>query len=528
MNGADENPSAPNNGAEEDDLELKPWVKPAAYIGVGGLLILGMGFWTFHLGHNQGYAEGVASGKVAEEVNTKAVENLTRFMQAAAADDATLEAMAADTNASLAWIKDGRIRLEAEWLLAETLLERGMTEPAVRLLAKIFPNVPQHTLWAGRAAQAADALAAARDRGAARAYYRYAADTFAALGDNDNRVAALGKILAIEMAESGSGEEGAAGLDALLEELTPLGEPARPLVAAIQVGLGQRCREQGALQEADSHFTAVLKAVNEKTATPAAKVCLGVAVMEKGDTARAEKLLTDGLSALGHELQDIPCRILALRSLATIAQSRPRGAGRALSFLNQAAGEAEFNLSPDNTFWPVLYDQRGWLYLICEEDETAAREDFDRALALTSDPALRLQPLEGAARCAMQRSKTEDAIALLEECLKLRRTHAAEDKAALGRVLLQLAQAKNLLGFSDEVSATYAEAAAALSAAAGEDAQENLLTALWGEATCRMQLKQWPAAVEVWKRIKPMVAEKPDRAEEVRDRLRECEINAGV
>ncbi len=523
MNGADENPSAPNNGAEEDDLELKPWVKPAAYIGVGGLLILGMGFWTFHLGHSQGYAEGVASGKVAEAVNAKAVENLTRFMQAAAADDATLESMAADTNASLAWIKDGRIRLEAEWLLAETLLERGMTEPAVRLLAKIFPNVPQQPLWVSRAMQAAESLAAAHDRGAARAYFRYAADTYAALGDNAGRVSALGNILAIEMAESGSSEETAAGLDALMEELAPLGDSAVPYLAAIQVGMGQRCREKGAMQEADAHFSAVLNSVKEKTATPAAKVCLGVAAMEKGETDRAEKLLTDGLASLGHELQNVPCRILALRSLATIAQNRPHGTGRALSYLNQAAGEAEFNLSADNTFWPLLYDQRGWLYLVCEEDEAAAREDFARALSLTKEPAFRIQPLEGAARCAVLRSDAKAATALLDECLILRRSYAAADKASEGRVLLQLAQAKNLNGYSAAVAAAYAQAAACLEALPDADSRDNLMTALWGQASCCMEIKQWAEAAAVWRRLKGMVADKPDRAEYVRKRLHECE-----
>lgn len=522
-------PNAAPDGADGGDLEFKPWVKYAA-VGVLAAGMLGFGTLLFCMGQSQGYSqgynEGIASGKVAEEINAKAVENLTRFMQSAAADDAQLERMAADPNAELAWIKDAKIHLEAEWLLAQTLQARGKEQAAVKLLADIFHQVPRETLWGRRAMTAAASFAANRNTRAARAYYRYAADAFAAQGAGEERLQALDGLLAAVMADASVGEETAAELDALLEELEPLGAAARPLCSSIRVYMGQCHRELGQEQEALQCFNTVLQRTDEKTAAPAETVCCGIAALETGDAARAARLLKEGESKLRHTAADCMCRIFALRGLARIAASRNGGTAQALTFLNRAAGVADVTMSADNTFWPVLYDQRGWLYFT-EEDYAAAERDFSKADSLSKQPAYRMQPLEGEGRCAVLLNRLDDALRFFDECVKLRRTHAAGDKASLGRVLLLQAQALDQKGNKEAACKAYQESCTLLDGIDTDESRANARTALLGYGYTVMQLRDYAAALEAWTKIEKVYADRADTVETARGNIRECRLRLG-
>ena len=520
-------PNAAPDGADGGDLEFKPWVKYAA-VGVLAAGMLGFGTLLFCMGQSQGYHEGynegIASGKVTEEINTKAVENLTRFMQSAAADDARLDRMAADPAAELAWIKDPKIHAEAEWLLAQTLLERGKDQAAVQLLAKLFQQVPREELWARRAMTAADAFARRLNTASARAYYRYAADTFAEQGTQEElRVQALNGLFAAIIADAGTGEEPASELDALLDELGKPTELTAPLRASILVYLGQSRRERGMEAEARRCFEAIPA---RKDAGAAEQVCQGIAALELGNREKAQQLLKAGEQRLTPTVADSLCRIFALRGLARMAAEQNGGTAQALTYLNRAAGVADVIMTEDNAFWPVLYDQRGWLYYT-EEDYAAAEQDFAKALALTQVPSYRLQPLEGAGRCAAMLNKTEDALRFFEECVTLRRQHAAADKNALGRTLLLLAQSYDQKGDKAAARKAYEESCNLLGTLDTDDARANARTALLGYAYTVLQLKDYAAALPAWTQIEKVYADRPDTVETARGFIRECRLKLG-
>lgn len=511
--------------AEEDYLsgewEYKPVVKytAAGLLAAAAIGLLGSVYW---LGHRQGYAACVESDLVSERLNAAAASNLMCFMQLTAADDAELQALAADPDKELAWVKEPAIRREAEWQLVAVLMKRGMLSSAESLLNTLFAAERPSEQWAHRAAEVGDAFFAARNPQEAAAWYDRAAQSFASLGRSAEQVVSLQQYYAA-LCATVQGCSPQALND--LEQLVATGEEARALRTAIRLRLALMHHARGQMEAAAD---ALLRITDEllpggKPAaklSPAEQIIAGIALAEQGQNEPALALLTKGEEALGHELADAPCRLEALRRMASVTMQHTGDVNAALALLNRAEGVAECVLPPDHDFWACLAEQRGWLLLLAQ-DEDAALASFLRAAETPRDIAVAMQAMEGAGRCLLALNKAEDAEKMLTRCADLRRKQAADDKAGLGRVTLLLAQAQDHQGQTEKAAENYGTAAALL-AQAGEPESANCLTALLGRGYALVQLKQWAEGQKVWETIQPLVKDQPDRREEARTHLNEC------
>jgi tetratricopeptide (TPR) repeat protein len=205
-----------------------------------------------------------------------------------------------------------------------------------------------------------------------------------------------------------------------------------------QVHQGILYRGLGKAQDAESCFR---KAMEQGTpaefSVPEARACFGSALLELGDAAAAEPLLREAANANGTRTSDIAARLQGLRQLAIIENQRGHNV-TALALLHRAQGVADGRIPDNNTFWPSLFDQRGWMHYQVQNYQTALL-DFTAAINSTQAAQLLMQPQEGAARCYLELAKADQAHPLLENCLKLRNQFAPEDKPALGRINLLLA-----------------------------------------------------------------------------------------
>ncbi len=506
---------------EDDDanLEFRPVVK---YTGIGVLLALlvGIEYATYEGGYARGYQDAAHSGEVEASINAAAVENLRHFMQVASADDNTLLSSIANRGSELAWIREPSVRLEAEWLMAQSALDRGRGEDITDVLSELFCEAPATDVWARRALIAARALAATADAAPALETYRTAIARFAALGNNDTRLVAMNELASL--LASGADEGTLAALDALQGEVSGLGDAGRLLRADILAYMGRLYRERGDQAAAMRCFEEALAGVNadEVPALAGASVCYGLALLEKGDTERAENLLREGVSRLGDTPADVTYLVSALRALAQLEQQRG-AADAALAHLYRAEGAASNRIPAQNSFWGCLYDQRGWVNLLKGAHE-AALVDFRRAIDLPASEDVLQQSLEGAGRCCIVIGDADNAVAYLGKAAEIRSRLAAHDASALGRVQLLLGQAQDMRGDSAAAAAAYASCIEQLASATGADDVENRLSAHMGRAYALGQLGQWADAAALWEQAQPLVEGDAPREAEVRTQLAIC------
>ncbi len=505
----------------EDDLEFKPIVKYAA-IGLGLVALLGVEYATYRLGFSQGFNKGVTSGIVSEAVNDAAVENLTHFMQAATADDATLLAAVRDRVTGLAWIKNEQVHREAEWTLAMALIDRRKVADAVELLESLFRNAPADELWTNRAVIVARAMADADKTEPALHYYRYAAAAYAKLGRSREQLEMYSEIAGLVATPTDNPEEQLSKLKLLLKDVDALGETGKPLRADLLAHIGRIHRAHGRRDEALHCFEQALAGadLSKTPALAAAAVSMGSALLEKGDTERAAQLLRDGVSRLGEHPGDAAYLAAALRDLARI-ETEQGNTDYALALLYRAEAAAADRLEDNSPYWLCLYEQRAWIHYIKGAHE-AALADFTRALAQTDVPEeLRAQPLEGAGSCCLQLGRTDEAVKYLQECIRLRTCHFAADKASLGRVYLTLADSYDHIGSSREAADTYALAIANLPRQADE--KSDYFRAALARAYAFSQIQDWNSAIQAWNFLRPLVERGSFRAREIEEQYALCE-----
>ncbi|MBR5895884.1 MAG: tetratricopeptide repeat protein [Akkermansia sp.] len=508
----------------DDDLEFKPVVKYAA-IGLAVVALLGVEYATYRVGYGRGFNDGVTSEVVSEAVNTAAVENLTHFMQAATADDATLLQTVKERKTGLAWIKNPDIRREAEWTLAVALMNRDKVSAAADMLSELFATESPTEIWARRALITARAMAKEEQSKAALNYYRYAAKAYGKLQRPDEQLSIYSELAELIASSSASAEQQLKALATLREHVAALGDKGRFLLSNIYAYEGRTHRAHGNREEALRCFELALQGA-DLSKTPAlagAAVSMGSALLEKGDMERAATLLRDGVNRLGEHPGDATYLAMALRDLARIEQEQGQQEN-ALALLYRAEGAAMGRIAEDNPYWPYLYDQRGWVNLTKEAWE-AALADFSRALACTSvAEEKRALPLEGAGRCCITLGKVDDAQRYLQESLTLRNRYFAGDKPAIGRVCFMLAQAYDMAGKTREAAEAYGRAAESLpEPAEGEAAEESArFNALMGRAYALSQLHDWKAAIVAWDALRPYVVRGSHRAFEVEAQFALC------
>lgn len=510
----------------EEDLEFKPVVKYTA-IGLALVALLGVEYATYQLGFNQGFHDGVNSEIVSEAVNTAAVENLTHFMQAATADDATLLAAVRDRATGLAWIKNEQVRREAEWTLAMALINRRKAPEATELLESLFSAAPAEELWTNRAVISARAMADAGKTETALHYYRYAAAAYGKLGRSREQLGMYSEIAGLVAAPTDNPQEQLPKLEELLKDVDALGEAGKPLRADLLAHIGRIHRAHGRRDEALRCFEQALTAadLSKTPAMAAAAVSMGSALLEKGDSERAAQLLRDGVSRLGEHPGDAAYLAAALRDLARI-ETEQGNADNALALLYRAEGAAMGRLNDDSVYWLCLYDQRGWIQLTKGAYE-AALVDFARALEQKNAPEeLRALPLEGAGICCLHLGRSAEAVKYLQECVLLRTRHFADDKAAFGRVYLRLARSYDLGGSTREAADTYGLAMANLPCEGGENS--DFFQATLARAYALSQLKDWGAAIQAWNALRPLADKGGSYAREIVEQFAICQSHGAA
>ncbi len=508
--------------SSEDDanLEFRPVVK---YTGIGVLLalLIGIEYATYSGGYSRGYSAAATSGEVQASINDAAVKNLQHFMQLASADDDTLLSSIANRDCTLAWIREPSVRLEAEWLLAQSALDRGRGADVTDLIAELFRSAPATEVWARRCLLAARVLAATADAPSAQETYRSAIARFAALGIADTRLVAmneLGSLLA-----SLSDAKTLADLDALQKEASELGDGGRLLRADILAYMGLRYRECGDEAASMRCFEEALAGVNieEVPALAAASVCYGLALIEKGDMQHAENLLREGVDRLGDSPADVSYLVSALQALARLEQERG-ASDAALALLYRAEGVASNRIPKDSHFWGCLYDQRGWVNLL-KEAHDAALNDFRSAIdspGVSGD--VLLQSLEGAGRCCLTLGDADNAVLYFSKAAEQRESTAAHDVSALGFVYLKLGHAQDMRGESASAAAAYERAAELLASSENEDDKQNRIAALMARSYALGQLSQWKEAAGLWEQVLPLVDGDAAREKEARNQLALC------
>lgn len=509
----------------EEELEFRPWVLWSG-VGLAAATCVGLCMLAYSYSYNKGYQQGeragfdaaIQSGMVQDKLNTVASQNVLSFMRLASATDEHLQQVAADVEASFGWMKDAEVRAESEWCLAEALLQRNMTDSAFHVLEPLFQKVPRVPDWAFRALLAGDLLMAQQHYAEARPYYLFASSVLAEHKQPEYQLLCLRQQVALEISIPRSTDEAMAACTQLCDSLKPLGAAVKPLCAMLQVYMGELQRCKGQATEAEKLFHSALHGVDTTSITqPEYAVAYGTALLELGNAAAAEPLLRLAERHTGGRPSEVSARLQALRQLAIISQQRGHNV-TALSLLHRAQGVAEGRLHPGNAFWPCLFDQRGWMHYMVQNYQTALL-DFTSALTATQEPALLVQPQEGAARCYLELGKPEQALPLLEKSLRIRQEHFAGDRAAIGRLHLLLGQIYDQQGKTAEAEAAYG---LAIEHSQGESSDEvdNRRIALMGRAYALDQLNRSKEAYEAWSQLLPLLGDQHDRREEARTQMR--------
>lgn len=502
---------------EEEQFEIRPWVKYAA-VGLGLAVLAAVEFATYRVGYGRGYADATASGEVKEKINTVAVKNLHHFMQVAYMSDEKLSDTVMHYEDTLAWIRDQGVRDEAEWMLGATMLERGRVQETLPLLRQLFERVAMTEVWARRAEIVARAASKAGLREDALAYYRGAAERYKAVGAVPAHVAVYAEM--VELLAAFAGEKEAELLNQLQQDMKELGPAGQEIRSHVLAYLGNICRSNGQNELAMQYFDQALAGVDitKSPTSPSAAVCYGVALLEKGETEAAERLLRDGVSRLGDSPNDAAFLVVALRDLARLEQDRGKQ-DKALALLYRAEGSADGRIQQDCAFWLCLYDQRGWVHF-SRGDYEAAFTDFSQAVVQPVNEELLMQPLEGAGRCCIALGKAEEALKHLNHCVQLREKHMASDVPAMGRAHLLLGQACDMAGDAAAAADAYEKAIAQLPDATAENADK--MYAMMGRAYALTQLKKWDDAAKVWNHIIELSVDDRARMHEAKAQLARC------
>ncbi len=520
--------SEPGHEAAQE-LVFRPWV---LWTGVGlcGALSLGLLVFTYFHSFDKGYQLGLQEGDaqgfnraiscnmVQENLNAAAEQNVLGVMRLYSTSDEHLRQAAADTDKAFGWVKNAEVRLESEWNLADALLQRRMGEAALKVLESLGARVPHSAEWAYRMLRAADLLAAQQNVAGAGQYYRLAAALFAENQMQPERLNALGNMVALELAAPRSLGDAQNVWKTLYTELKGMGEETKSLRSLLLVHMAEQYRTRESRAVAEKLYRAALEGVNYAQETrPEYAAAYGTALLELGEVNAAEPLLRLAAGHMGNRPVQVAARLLALRQLAAIEQGRGQNA-LAVALLQRVQGVAEGRVHPTNTFWPCLFDQRGWLQYLALNYQ-AALQDFNAALTGTQEPLLQVQPMEGAARCYLELAQWDEARPMLEKCLELRTNHIPADKSALGRLNLLLGQLYDQQGKDAEAEAAYGKAVENLTADTPAEV-DNRRMAMLGRAYALTELRRWQEAYSTWVQLLPLLEDQHDRREEARNQMR--------
>lgn len=507
-----------------------PWAK---WLVIGGLVaaIVGLEIYTYRLGVSHGFAEGSnkpSSNAIAASDN-KAVDHLKHFMQSAASDTESLSQLVRNRKQELAWIKDPEVLTEVEWTLGLSLLQREQIAAGRELFQELFDRTGDKptALWTHRMESVARAESALGDPAQALRWWKKAQENYAGLGMTREEIRCLEK-----QVELLSGQNNPQALETALKTLSDraltLGESGRLLQANTLVQLGRLLRTQGNKNDSNQYFEKALGLWKGEQGLQlgSAQICFGEALMDAGREEEAEKLLIKGVDSLNATPADAGYMMSGLRTLAQLAVKKG-DYNAALAYLYRADGAAHGRLPDNDPYWTCLYDQRGWVHLLQNEPELAAR-DFFKAIKLQTEPTALAQAYEGMGRSCILLGKGEQAHKALTQAYSLRKQHLPTDIAGLARVARSLGQACDINGNTDESTRTYGEALGYFDRLGEAAPQEDLALTLMSLAYACQERKQWQEAKTYWERLIAMTPETDERRQDMQSRLQDCNRALGV
>lgn len=502
----------------EEEYELKPAVKWIA-AGILLALVVALEIATYRIGVSHGRED--PSPAAQSRSDAKAVLNLSHFLQCTSADDATLEKLVNNRSKELAWIKEKSLLREAEWMLGESLLQRGLIASARSLFDELFgeQNTAPDIMWTRRMEITAAAEAKQGDPQRALSAYTRARKNYEKLQSIRDELRCLNHEIELLTIENNP-QNLVSALKQLYARAGELGDEGLELQVSTLAHLGRIFRAQGDIDGSNKYFQLAVQAWNgePRQELASSRICLGEALLEAGSKEEARKQLEQGIAECAATGTEGDYLLSGLRSLARLASERGE-ADEALSYLYRAEGIARTVLEKDSPYWPCLYDQRGWILLNKNVPELALA-DFKKATAYAGEPTAMAQAYEGIGRASLELGQADESQNALEKAVSLRDEYFANDFASKARVNHLLGMACDMKGKTEESITAYSRALKNIHKTNGVAANSLKTDILLSLAYAYSEKKQWGNALPCWEEVLPLVA--AERQQEIRNQLNEC------
>lgn len=491
---------------------LKPLSTRTRWMIVGILIVVvaALQYGIFHMGYSQGWKEGSATPPtyVVKQSDEKAMETLSRFMAESASGPDALAGLVRERRERLAWIRNDDLRADVSWGLGRELMAQKRTGDAMEMVQELLKTAfekGQGAKWARRAEHVGDTLMRDGKPVEAAAYYAMASKGFAAAGDAARKMACL-EMQSGALSAANNNKEALVVLQSILNTVGKEGEDSKLLQSRILASMGRLSRTIGQTEQARSYFAKALELwpsgkKDGGEVMGSAKVCMGEVLWEAGRKDEAKAMFEEGLAALEGIKLDLPYSLSALRGLALV-YSEKGDLERALSFLYQAEGLAKGGISPDDRFWPCLFDQRGWVHLMRGKPDEAIK-DFKLSEGVVASPESRMQSCEGLGAAYMEKGNADKALVCLKQAEELRLKFFPNDFDALARVYKKLGGAYDLSGNSSSAVGVYEKSVDYLKKAKADTKSRPWIDASLCLAYASMDLKEWQKAIDAFDLVLP-------------------------
>lgn len=503
---------------QQEEYELKPTVKWVV-AGVLLALVVALEITTYRIGVSHGREDPSPAAQARSDA--KAVLNLNHFFQCLSADDATLENLVKNRHKELAWIKEKPLLREAEWMLGESLLQRGLIASARPLFDELFDDhgLSLDKMWTRRLEITAAAESKQGDPQRALSAYTRARKHYENLKSIRDELRCLNHEIELLTIENNP-QNLVTALKQLYSRSGELGEEGLELQVSTLAHLGRIFRAQGDIEGSNKYFQLAVQAWNgePRQELASSRICLGEALLEAGSKEEALKQLKQGIAECAATGAEGDYLLSGLRSLARLASERNEQ-DEALAYLYRAEGIARTVLEKDSPYWPCLYDQRGWI-LLHKNVPDLALADFKKAASYTGEPAALAQAYEGIGRASLELGNADESQQALEKAVSLRDEYFANDFASKARVNHLLGMACDMKGSTEESIAAYNRALKNIHRA-NNPATDSLKTdILLSLAYAYSEKKQWERALPCWEEALQLIH--AERQQEIRNQLNEC------
>lgn len=489
--------------------EKTKWIIAFSFL----LIFIILQFVIFNMGYNRGWGEGseVPPLRIIEQSDEKAMATLANFMAESASGPEALARLLQNRESELAWIRDESLRRDVTWGLARELLVEGGNGDALNIIRELIEQgyaKGETGKWASRSELVGKILFSRDDMAKASFYFHKAAEGYSKDKQTKQEIKVLDGLVSCMIATNRMDD--VMTVLAKLNELT-INDPLDR--SRILATMGRIARLQGKSADSRKYFKTAMElwpeggTSGEDENLGSARICLAEALLESGRTDEAEKLFRSGLAVLRGKDSELSFTTSALRGLAQIASGKQKYQ-EALAWLYQAEGAAKGRLPQHDTFWPCLYDQRGWV-LLNKADRVEAVKDFLKAVDATAAPDAQAQACEGLGMAYLELGKEKQAHQYLAKAIELRLKLFPDDLLSLGRVYKNLGMANDLLGQNEDALDCYGKSIDALQKSGNAGKSPLYIETLLCKCHTLCELSRWQEAVDAFNVVIPLLEGEP-------------------